>query len=298
MIPIITDDVEVEKLSIYNQAVLPKNPLNGARVKNTTGKHLLQGPITVLDGAAYAGDAQIDNLPPGQERLLSYGVDLQMTVDATKHDQNASMLTGKIVKGILFITNKNVDEQTYLADNKSDAEKTLVIEHPRLTDWKLIEGDTKPIETTDTLYRYKGKVAAGKSSKLVVRQEYVTDQAIAILGTNVDQLVFYSKREEMPKSVRDALADVIARRQEMAAIDQQITQKTNQLSRYPGEQARIRENIKIFDQNSESRRRLQTKLDAQETEIEGLQGEVADLQKQRAKKQAEFEKSLEAMNVG
>jgi len=298
MIPIITDDVEVEKLSIYNQSVLEKNPLNGARVKNTTGKHLLQGPITVLDGAAYAGDAQIDNLPPGQERLLSYGIDLQMKVDASDHKQNSSMLSGKIVKGVLYITNKNIDEQTYLAENKGDAEKTLVTEQPRLQDWKLIEGETKPIETTDTLYRFKGKVAAGKANKLVVRQEFVTDEAIAILGTNVDQLVFYTQREEIPKAVRDALVDVIARRQEMAAIDNQIVQKNNQLRSYPGEQARIRENIKIFDQNSESRRRLQTKLDAQETEIEGLQAEVQDLQKQRAKKQAEFEKSLEALNVG
>ena len=82
MIPIITDPVEVERVSIYNASVLPRNPLNGARVKNTTQKHLLAGPITVIDGASYAGDAQIDNLPPGQERLLSYGVDLQMLVDA------------------------------------------------------------------------------------------------------------------------------------------------------------------------------------------------------------------------
>ena len=49
MLPIITDSVEVERLSIYNAAVLPRNPLNGARLKNTTDKHLLQGPITVLD---------------------------------------------------------------------------------------------------------------------------------------------------------------------------------------------------------------------------------------------------------
>ena len=35
MIPIVTDAIEVERLSIYNAAVLPRNPLNGARVKNT-----------------------------------------------------------------------------------------------------------------------------------------------------------------------------------------------------------------------------------------------------------------------
>ena len=65
MIPIITDPIEVERVSIYNPRVLARNPLNGARVKNTTKKHLLAGPVTVLDGATYAGDAQIDNIPPG-----------------------------------------------------------------------------------------------------------------------------------------------------------------------------------------------------------------------------------------
>ena len=79
MIPIINDPVEVEKLSIFNQSVLGNHPLNGARLKNTTAdaKHLLGGPVTVFDEGRYAGDAQIDNVPPGETRLLSYGIDLQ-----------------------------------------------------------------------------------------------------------------------------------------------------------------------------------------------------------------------------
>src|SRR5215211_2866676 len=94
MIPIVTDAVQIERLSIYNQGVLPKNPLNGARVRNTTGKHLLQGPVTVLDAGSYAGDAKIDDVPPGQERLLSYGVDQQMIVDATKVKEDSAVQTG------------------------------------------------------------------------------------------------------------------------------------------------------------------------------------------------------------
>ncbi len=298
MIPIITDDIEVEKLSIYNQSVLAKNPLNGARLKNTTKNHLLQGPITVLDANSYAGDARIDNVPPGQERLLSYGIDLQMTVDATQHKQDGSLLSGKIVKGVLILTNKSIDEQTYLADNKSDNEKTLVIEHPRLINWKLIDGDSKPIETTDALYRFKGKVAAGKASKLVVKQELVTNQAIAIMNSGVDELLIYSRRGEIDPKVRDAITDVIAKKQAMEAINQQIAERNAKLSRYPGEQQRIRENIKIFDPQSDSRRKLQAKLDKQETDIETLQSEIGDLQKQQQQKQAEFEKSLEGLNVG
>src|SRR5207237_421221 len=130
MIPIITDPVEVERLSIYNQSVLARNPLNGARVKNTTGKHLLAGPVTVLDGSSYAGDASIDNVPPGQERLVSYGVDLQVIVDATKNKSDSAIQTGKIIKGILHITRKNVFTQEYTAENRGEKDKTLIVEHP------------------------------------------------------------------------------------------------------------------------------------------------------------------------
>ncbi|MEO7996328.1 MAG: hypothetical protein ABI852_02725, partial [Gemmatimonadaceae bacterium] len=81
MLPIITDTIGIDRLSIYNASVLARNPLNGVRLKNTTGKHLLEGPVTVLDQNRYAGDAQINNVPPGQQRLLSYGIDLEMIVE-------------------------------------------------------------------------------------------------------------------------------------------------------------------------------------------------------------------------
>src|SRR5678816_1973950 len=111
MLPIITDNVELERLSIYNASVLRTNPLNGVRLKNTTGKHLLQGPVTVLDGGGYAGDARIDNLPPGQERLLSYGIDLDVLVDNTKNTEVSSLLTAKIDKGVLVLDRRVVRSQ-------------------------------------------------------------------------------------------------------------------------------------------------------------------------------------------
>jgi len=159
MLPIVNESVSGDKVSIYNEGTHAKHPLNGLRLKNTTDKHLLQGPITVLDANTYAGDAQIDNLPPGQERLLSYGIDLQMLVDATKNTSRSSILTGKIVKGVLQISRKHVATQDYTGDNKSDKDKTLIIEHPIKQNWKLVDTD-KPMETTQTLYRFN-VVAAG-----------------------------------------------------------------------------------------------------------------------------------------
>jgi hypothetical protein len=297
MIPVVTDDVQVERLSIYNQAVLPRNPLTGARVRNTTGKHLLQGPVTVLDGGAYAGDARIDDVPPGQERLLSYGVDQQVVVDATKVREDNAIQTGKIVKGVLEVTRKQVFTQEYLNENKSDHDKTLLIEHPVRQGWKLVE-PAKADETTEQVYRFKGTVPAGKQSKLAVKQEVITGQQIAILPTDIGQLEFYARTGEIPKEVRDALARAVSLKYALVDTQRQIAERQQRVNEITQEQARIRENMKTVASNSGYSERLLKKLDEQETRIEGLQKEVASLQQKLQGQQKELEDYLGSLNVG
>jgi hypothetical protein len=300
MIPIVTDDVEVERLSIYNASVLPKNPLNGARLKNTTGKHLLQGPITVLDANAYAGDAQIENLPPGQERLLSYGIDLQMQVDATSNKQESAILGGKIVKGVLFLQRKNVFTQEYVADNKAEKDKTLVIEHGRRQGWTLIS-DLKPMETTDALYRFKGQVGAGKSTKLTVQEQIVRDEGIVILPMDPGALTVYARTGEIPQNVREALAKAITMKQALVETQRQIDERQGQIDQISQGQNRVRENMRTIAgnaANSEYYARLMKKLNDEETKLENLQGEIEQLRNKLNQQRQELEGYLANLNVG
>jgi len=297
MIPIVTDPVEVERLSIYNASVLPRNPLNGARVKNTTDKHLLQGPVTVFDANSYAGDAKIDNLPPGQERLLSYGIDLKMLVDSTKNTFENRVVSGKLVKGVLQLQRKLVATQEYLADNKGETDKTLIVEHPIRQGWKLSSTE-KPIETTDALYRFKGKVEAGKASKLVVSEEFVQSETIAILPLDIESVVAYAQTGEMNKDVKTALLRAAELKRAVETTEQQIQQKLEQLNQITQEQNRIRENLKSVQQNSAYHNRLMQKLNDQESNIETLQKENDDLTSQRDRQQKELEAFVVGMNVG
>ena len=297
MIPIITDPVDVERLSIYNQSVLPRNPLNGARVKNTTGKHLLAGPITVLDGSSYAGDASIDNVPPGQERLVSFGVDLQVVVDATKNTTVSAIQTGRIVKGVVHLTRKNVFTQDYVADNKGDKDKALIIEHPIRHGWKLVETDA-PVETTESLYRFKGKVAAGKASKLTVKEEIVQSEQFAILPSDVGQLDFYSKQGEIPQKVRDVLMKAMQMKAAMIDTQRLMDDQTRRVAQITSEQQRIRDNMKTVAPNTEYSNRLLKKLNDQENQIEKLQTELDDSRGTFEKQRRELETYLTGMNVG
>jgi len=296
MIPVVTDPMEVEKLSIYNLSVLPRNPLLGARVKNTTGKHLLQGPVTVLDGGSYAGDARIEDLPPGQERLISYGVDQQILVQAQNSKQENRIQTGKIVAGVLTLTRKLVASQDYTADNKGDKARTLIIEHARRGGWKLAE-PAKADETTDALYRFKGSIDANKASKLTVREELITNQQVVILGIDDPTLLMYVQTGEIPQSVRDALATAARFRQAIAETKRQIKDRESQMNLITQEQNRIRENMKTVSQNTDYYNRLLVKLSDQESSIDTLQKENDALRQKQESQQKEMEGYLKGLNV-
>jgi len=301
MLPIITDSVEVERLSIYNASVLRTNPLNGVLLKNTTGKHLLQGPLTVLEHGGYAGDARIDNVPPGQDRLLSYGIDLEMLIDNTKNSQHAAVLTAKIEKGELTISRKLVSSIEYAANNKTGKDKVLVIEHPIRYDWKLVDTQ-KPFETTPGLYRFKGTALANKVTVLAVKEESIQDETIMLASANLEELVLYSRTGpgsgEIPPTVRDAIGKAIQLRQSVVDVDRDIANRTQRVAEITSEQNRIRENMRTVAPSTEYYNRLLTKLNEQESSIESLQKERDALVARRDALRRELDEYLNGLTVG
>jgi hypothetical protein len=301
MLPIITDSIELERLSIYNASVLRSNPLNGVLLKNTTGKHLLQGPLTVLDKGSYAGDARIDNVPPGQDRLLSYGIDLEMLVDNTKNTQRGAVLTAKIEKGEMIISRKLVSSQEYAANNKTGKDKVLVIEHPIRQGWHLVDTQ-KPFETTPSLYRFKGTAVANKVTVLTVKEEVVQDETIMLASANLDQLVYYSRTgeggAEIPKSVRDALAKAIQLKQASVDVERDIAMRNQRVAEITAEQNRIRENMKTVAPATQYYDRLLAKLNEQESAIETLQKEREALIGRRDSLRRELDEYLSGLTVG
>ena len=59
----------------------------------------MQGPITVFDGGNYAGDAEIDDVQPGAERLISYAMDLDTEVAPESIGHPEELVNVRIVEG-------------------------------------------------------------------------------------------------------------------------------------------------------------------------------------------------------
>ena len=300
MLPIIGDNIQAQRVSIYNASTLARYPLNGAILTNTTGKHLLNGPITVLDNGAYGGDARISDLPPGQQRLISYGIDLKVVVDSTSSKQDQTITAGKVVKGVLQIARKQVFSQEYKVENKGDTDKTLVIEHPLRQGWKLVTPE-KPMEKTDVLYRFQLAAAGGKPASLKVQEERTDWEAMAILPFDIGQLALYAKSGQIAQDVRDALTKAVQFKQALVDVQRQMDQTRQKIAQITQAQSQTRENMKAIApqaQASDYYNRLLKRMSDQDAQLDTQQKTLDDQQQQFNTRQKELEDYLNNLTVG
>jgi hypothetical protein len=277
MLPIVSERVEAEKVSIYDDRVLAKHPLAGLRLVNTTSLNLLQGPVTVYDGGAYAGDARVEDLAPGSQRLISYAVDLDVEVAPRSEPLPETIVSVKLVKGTLVVTRKLARRKVFEIKNSGADAVRLLVEHPREEPWKLVVPE-KPAETTRDRYRFAVAVEPGKPAKLEVAEEQQTHQHLALANTDDGTILFFTNAKETSPAVKEALQTVIERKREIERLVQERSKREQEVQVVGQEQERIRQNMAQVERTSDLYTRYVQKFAAQEDRVETLRTEIADLQ--------------------
>jgi hypothetical protein len=296
MLPIIGQTVEGQKVSIYNQASHAKHPLNGFRLKNTTPLYLMQGPMTVFDGGAYAGDARIEDLAPGQDRLISYALDLKTEVEPKTEAGQQELVSVSLRKGVLTATERVMEEKTYQIRNRDQRNKVVLIEHPFRSDWQLTE-PSQPAERTREVYRFSVSVDSGKSASLRVREEKQIRQIVQLISSGSDVIAYYLQAKQISPKVKEALQRVTSLRDRLGQTTGRRTgleQRTREITQ---EQTRIRENMGKLPQNSDLYTRYVKKLDQQETEIDKLRKEIETLKSAEEEQKRELNDYLLGLDL-
>ena len=292
LIPFVAAPIEAERISVYNSRVQANHPLSGVRLKNTTGLHLMGGPLTVFDtqdggAAGYVGDALMDDTEAGQTRLLTYAVDLAVDADA-QHDSRSGIVSEvRIAEGALRVRQTYQQLVRYIFKNNGAQARTVVVEHPLLADWELLE-PAAPTERTAAQYRFDLPVPGKASAALTVRLERQAWESLSLLDAPAERFLFYGRSGAAPEPVRAALEEIGARRAAAAALETRIGEIIAQAAAITQGQERIRKNMEALDHNSDLYRRYVGELDRQETQIAALTAE-------RDARQAELSAARDAL---
>jgi hypothetical protein len=171
MLPIIDEEIDATKVSIFNEQVHATRPLHGLKVKNRTKQALMSGPVTVYEGEQpYSGDARLLDLQPNEERYLSYALDTGVEIKPFDVVKPGPEMTARMENGQLHVQYKMRHTRTYVIVNRSPEPRKVVLEQAIRTGWKLVLPE-KPAEMTTDLYRFDVDVKPGETVKYEVSEE-------------------------------------------------------------------------------------------------------------------------------
>jgi hypothetical protein len=296
LLPIVGKDVEATRVSIYNEGAQAKFPLLGLRLKNTSGLHLMQGPITVFEGSTYAGDARIADLQPNEERLLSYAVDLGTEVKPEAAADSGRLTHVKAVKGVLHSTTKLRETKTYTVKNRNPQDRTVLIEHPVRPDFRLVSKD-KPAETARDVYRFELKVPAGKTATETVAEERDLTSTALLTNSPDEQVRLFLQSPVVSDKVKEGLRKAQELRWEWGKTQREIGEQQRQLQAITEDQTRLRANLREVPQSSPLHKRYLDKLGKQEDEVEKYRAEVKRLQAQEHTRKKALDDFLAAFSA-
>ncbi|MFO0824696.1 MAG: hypothetical protein U0792_16525 [Gemmataceae bacterium] len=271
MLPIVGKEIEGQKVSIYNQNVQKTHPLLGLKFKNTSGAHLNQGPITVFEGSVYAGDTRVLDVQPNEERLVSYAIDLGTEVDPQVGPGTQKITSVKAVRGIVTTKTLLTEEKKYKMINRSQTDRTLLIEHANRTNqqFKLVDTD-KPVEDTPDVYRFQTGVKAGETKTFTVKEEKEIANQITLTNNNDDTIRHFINLSEASDSLKKQLAQALKVKESWDFARRELAQVNADLNRLNQDQARIRANLRETPKEAEVYATYLKKLSDQEKEIDAL----------------------------
>ncbi|MBA2666178.1 MAG: hypothetical protein H0U69_03975 [Trueperaceae bacterium] len=304
MIPVLVASVAAPRASLFVPGVAGSSPLRAVRLVNDTPFHLAAGPVTLFDAGGFVGNARLGDVPPGEERLLSYAIDQELQV-AVETAAAPEELTGVSLRGGLLETVHRLRVRTVVRVAHPSTSRFLVIELPRRPGYDVVSPEPAPTETAAAL-RF-GVALVGDDAivpsddtvpthatcegdapcRLEVVFERVESRTIALANVDSERLVVFLENVTLDDDDRAVLAEIVALGRRASGLARDAAAVAARIDALFRDQERVRQNMAALDRNSTLYRRYLADLESQEDELAELAAERDSLvQARRAAQEA------------
>jgi carboxypeptidase family protein len=300
LVPILQVPITIEKVSLWNSSLNSPRPLRALWLTNSSTLTLDGGSFSVLEKEAFAGEGLTEAIKPGEKRLLSYAADLGVRVDKIDENEPQRVSRVRIARGLMIQTSELRQETTYTIRDDDTMPRSVLIEHPLRAGWNLSQDVHKPEETTSNAYRFRETIEPKATVKFTVREAKPVSAQYQLTNLTDDQLALFVRQKSVNPEIEAALRKIVDQKARVAALDAEVSRREQETQKIYDDQQRLRENLKALKGSAEERaltQRYTQQLADQETRLEAIQRETADLQTKRDQAQSALDAMIEDLSL-
>ena len=300
LIPILQTKMQGERVSVFNEEINDTRPMSGMLLKNTSSLTFESGAMTVLEGDAYAGEATIDRLKPGEEQVITFAVDLATLVSTRANEDHKkidrkNIFMVRAVNGFFQAHYYQTEKKTYTIKNQTDRPRVVFIEHPIRAEWALSSETVKPEIKTDDVYRFRINLAPHATSELSVTENRALMDSYQISTLTPKEIDLFVAQNYIDGGIQTELEKIIELKFRSKTAGLQIVALHREAQEISEDQKRLRENIEKLKSTIGARlliARYIAKANTQETRLEQITKEKKDAEREQARLELELEKAV------
>ncbi len=279
MLPLLDRELAARRVDLFQPAVNASHPLAAIEMTNDSGGGLPPGVLTLYQqnpdsSALYLGDARLAAFPAGDKRLVSYALDGKVTIDRSTA-QRQPIVKASVADGVMRIGRVLRWTTTYRVKSVGPTPQALLIEQQRRPGAVLTSPDPKNVELTQRAYRIPANLPADADGSLTVVEEKPIEETIRLLDVDENRLGVLVSSAEIDPKIRQALADLVARRGEVARHKAELGRLQAQRAELIEDETRLRANLSAIGNEPGLRRSQLEKFAEAESAIGRISATIA-----------------------
>ena len=309
MVPIVQAKVPAHALSLFDGRTEHEHPFRAVRMVNQTDAFLAAGPVAVFDGGGFTGMARIGDVPAGEERLLSYAVDVDVRVERSS-SADERFVSLRLEGGSLVHEARSVRTTSYRITTRPGIRRFVVVEHEATYGHELEPPATAPARTPGG-YRFgvllgadladveddvdpgvavQLRVADGDGGALEVVESRLDARFVAFARLGLREAEGWLRQPDLARHVRTALERFVRVARELERVDEGIAAAEAARKTVERSQERVRQNIAVIERNSPLYARYVKDLSNQEDMYAEATAALSRLQADRQRLGKELER--------
>ncbi|MBD3339983.1 MAG: hypothetical protein GF353_12790 [Candidatus Lokiarchaeota archaeon] len=303
LVPILTEQLKAKRILLYNKNEMGKNPNACLEITNNTSLTLERGPVTIIYDNNLAGEAILPFLNKEDVRILNYAVEQAVVVNHEQKTQNQSIHRISVSGAYIYDYYYTDLTTIYKIKNKTQEEKELYLDHPKMAGYEIKESPIDPEETAN-YWRFKIKVQAKEAISFKIRERRENYSSYYIYNYSKDDLLkrvaFYVRQKFIDERIENQLTEIgelIGKKNELTTKKSKLEEERYQMTQ---EQDRLRENITVLGdstQETKLKEKYVQKLSDQENRFENISEEIEKVDKEIKLLDKQIEEKINNLKV-
>ncbi|MGC9357494.1 MAG: hypothetical protein ACP5GX_06505 [Anaerolineae bacterium] len=299
MVPILSANPGYRKDLLYNGTKLPVHPVATLRFKNESGLTLERGPVTVIAGSEYVGEAILPFTVAGGEVVVPHAVELGIKVHEENH-ASREMRELQIQGAYLLIEEWDIRTRVYRIANSTGENREVLVEHPRNTAYHLFD-TPEPRERADEHLRFAIEVPARSETHLQVRERRLVRRKEELQRQSLDGLRRYLQQGLLDRATLDRVAKLLLLWDTITDYRKEIAEVAEERGKIYQAQQQIQGNMGALSQTGKEgalRARYVEQLASTEERLKTLDRREQDLKAEIERVEREIESRIEGLGGG